>query len=99
VTKKATPRLAKLLDRIERVCANKSELARRLEVSPTHIQKWVTAREYAPGGEITLAMLEWVQAEEAKQKRRPGRVSPRPEPKTQPRKSSYEKPKSGQKKL
>lgn len=96
MTKKPTPRLDKLFNRVLRVCANKSELARRLGVTSSHIQKWVTAREYEPGGEITLAMLEWVQAEEAKQQKSPGRAETRPEPKTRKRKSRNENLKSGQ---
>jgi uncharacterized protein YjcR len=98
VTKKATPRVDSLLDRIEGVCINKAALARSLGVSPTHIKKWITQRKYEPGGEVTLAMLEWVQAEEGKAKRSPGRAATRPEPKTQLRRISHEKPKSGRKK-
>jgi hypothetical protein len=69
VTKKRTPRLNALLDRIERICKNKSALARELGVSRDHIQKWITARQYEPGGEITLHLLEWVGAAEAKQRK------------------------------
>lgn len=95
VTKKSTPRLNKLFARILRVCSNKSELARRLGVTSSHIQKWITAREYEPGGEVTLAMLDWVQAEEAKQTKSPGRALTRPEPKTRKTKAYYDKRKSG----
>ncbi len=94
VTKKATPKLNRLFDRIEQVCSNKSELARSLGVTSTHIQKWITAREYEPGGEITLRLLEWVQAEEAKQTKSPARVRSASGAKTRKRKSSYEKPQS-----
>ena len=95
MTKKATPRLSRLLDRVERVCANKSALARFLGVSSSHIQKWVTARDYEPGGEVTLALLEWVEAAEDQQNESSGRAETQPEPVAQLKKSSYEKPKPG----
>jgi uncharacterized protein (DUF2384 family) len=75
MTKKATPRLTTLLDKVERLCTNKAALARELGVTSTHIQKWVTAREYEPSGEVTLHLLEWVQAAEAQQTKNRGGAS------------------------
>jgi hypothetical protein len=91
VTKKSTPRLDTLLDKVERLCKNKSALARELGVSSQHIQKWVTAREYEPGGEITLQLLEWVSAEEAKQNKNRSRASTPLRRKTRLTKSNHEK--------
>jgi hypothetical protein len=68
-------------------------------VSRPAVSQWIAEDGTAPTAEMTLQLLAWVQAEEAKPPKSPGRASTRPEPKTQPRKSSYEKPKSGQKKL
>jgi transposase-like protein len=98
VTKKSTPLLSRLLDDVERLCSNKAALARRLKVTPSHLQKWITAREYEPGGEITLRLQKWVkEAKEAKQKS-PGSAQTPPEPKAQLSNPSYEKTKSGRKK-
>src|ERR1700722_10125071 len=96
MTKKRTPRLDALLDRVESLCKNKSALARELGVSSSHIQKWITAREYEPGGEITLHLLEWVRAKEARQKEKSRRSvrAPRRQ-KTRSTQSSYEKRKTG----
>ncbi len=58
----------------------KSELAKHMGVPLPNVSQWLSG-DRAPGGETTLRLLAWVQAQEAKQKD-PGRVSPRPEPKT-----------------
>jgi hypothetical protein len=46
----------------------KAELARFLQVPAPRITEWI-AGKYEPGAEVTLSMLEWVQAEEGKQQR------------------------------
>jgi len=97
VTKKS-PRLKRLLDRVARVCENKAALARELGVSSNHIYQWITAREYEPGGETTLHLLEWVEKTERQQKEKSGHALTRPERKTRIRKSTYEKTNSGQQK-
>jgi hypothetical protein len=98
VTKKQTPRINQLLDDIQEVTdqglGTLSDLSEFLGVSRFHLYKWVTAREYEPSGEVTLAMLEWVTAQRDKQKS-PGRASTRPERKARKGKSlSHEKPQS-----
>ena len=98
MTKKATPRLTTLLNKVEALCINKAALARKLGVSPQHIQKWVKAREYEPGGEITLQLDEWVRLEEAKQNKNLLSVSAPRRRKTQSTKISYEKRKSSPRK-
>ncbi|HEX3720634.1 MAG TPA: hypothetical protein VH595_22010 [Verrucomicrobiae bacterium] len=97
MSKKPTPRLHALFDRVERVCQNKSALARLLGVSRDHIQKWITARQYEPGGEVTLALLEWVTAEEAKQKQKAlgSVITTAKSRKAHATKSSYEKRDTG----
>jgi len=97
VTKKRTPRLDALLDRVERLCENKSALAAELGVSRHHVQYWITSRKYEPGGEITLHLLEWATAEEAKQTSRRSAQTPRRR-KARKTHSSYEKRKSGPRK-
>jgi transcriptional regulator with XRE-family HTH domain len=85
--------LASLLARANRIASargKKSELARFLRVPRQRINDWLSGAR-APGGEVTLQLLEWVQAEEAEQTKSPGRAQTRPEPKTQVRKSWYEK--------
>lgn len=77
MVRKRTPRLDALLDKVESLCRNKSALARELGVSRDHVHKWITARQYEPGGEITLRLQEWVRAEEAKHnKNRAGAITP-----------------------
>ena len=89
--------LDKLLKRLLAIFkqrGKKAELADFLKVPRPRVSEWLSgARE--PGGETTLRLLAWVQAEEVKQHKSPGRVVARPEPKTRRRKSSYEKPTSG----
>jgi hypothetical protein len=75
----------------------KTKLAHTMGVSRPAVSQWIAEDGTAPTAEMTLQLLAWVQAEEVKPKS-PGRAETRPEPKTQPWKSSYEKPKSGRKK-
>ncbi len=72
---------------------NKTTLANYLEVPLVRVSQWLSGKR-EPGGEVTLQMLQWVEAEEAKQNKKPERVSPRPGQKTRSRKISYEKSKS-----
>jgi len=89
-------KLASLLARASRITSargKKSELARFLGEPRQRVNDWLSGAR-APGGEVTLQMLEWVQAEEDNQKTSPGRASTRPERKTQFRSSKvYEKTK------
>jgi len=73
---------------------SKANLARRFGVSRQAVNKWLS-NESSPTADMTLRLLEWVQGEEAKQKRSPGRAVTRPEPKAQFSQSKYEKPKPG----
>ncbi|MDB6124740.1 MAG: hypothetical protein JWQ71_3733 [Pedosphaera sp.] len=88
MTKKPTPRLDALLNKVQSACegagnyGRKSELARYLGVSPQFVNNWIVSRAYEPSGEVTLAMLEWVQAKEGKQQKSRGSVSAPPRPKT-----------------
>jgi transcriptional regulator with XRE-family HTH domain len=75
-----------------------ANLARKFRVSPQAVAKWLSGAS-APTAETTLRLLEWVTAEEAKQKKGAGSVSEaRPARKTQTRKSKHEKPSSERKK-
>jgi transcriptional regulator with XRE-family HTH domain len=93
-------KLRALMRQVKRLASPRGEkkaLASRLGISQSKLSDYL-AGVYEPGGDLTLQLLAWVRAKEAKQTKSPGRESPRPEPKTQLRKSSYEKPKSGRKK-
>src|ERR1035441_5485659 len=93
MTDRRPEKLSALLKRVERATVlrgKKSELARWLKTSPQRITDWLSGTR-SPGGEVTLHLLEWVQGEEAKQTKSPGRALTRPERKTQVRKSKYEK--------
>ncbi len=83
-----------LLDRVERLCENKAELARELLVTPHHVHNWLKARRYEPGGEVTLHLLEWATAEEAKQNKAAGDATNITSDKARITKSSYEKSKA-----
>lgn len=72
----------------------KRELAKFLKVSPSRVSEWLAGDYWSPSGEVALAMSEWVETEQAKQKS-PGRVRARPEPKTRKTKALYDKRKSG----
>jgi DNA-binding transcriptional regulator YiaG len=90
--------IAFLLQRLKRALegVRKGDLARSLKVPLPRVSEWLSGR-VMPSGETTLRLLHWVEQQERQPKESPGRVSARPEPKTQPRKSSYEKPKPGRK--
>jgi hypothetical protein len=73
MVRRATPRLDKLIARIRRLTKTpgaKSRLAESLGVSRQHLHSWIRGDEPSePGGETTLHMLEWADAEEAKRKK------------------------------
>ena len=84
--------MANLLDRLNKATSQrgmKSKLAKVMGVPLSNVSQWLSG-EREPGGETTLRLLNWVIATEAKQES-PGGVDAPPEPKTQVRKSSYEK--------
>lgn len=98
MVRKASPLLEKLFSRVSRaakVRGTKAEIALHLGVVPQRLNDWLSGVN-EPGGEITLRLLEWVTAAEAKQtKKRAGSVRARPALKTRNQKSpSNEKPKS-----
>jgi hypothetical protein len=95
VTIRAGDNLKALLDRVKRAATahgKKTELARVLAVSPQRVTNWLSL-DRAPNGEVTLQMLRWVEAEEAKQKRDRDSVSALPRRKTRSTQSPYEKAK------
>jgi transcriptional regulator with XRE-family HTH domain len=67
----------------------KATLARALGVPRQWVNDWLLGK-HEPGGDITLRMLDWVTAEEAK-KKSPGSAQTPPERKTRKMKASYEK--------
>jgi len=84
VTLHNTPQLKALRKRLARatsVRGKKAELARKLRVPMPRVAEWLNG-SVAPGGEITLQLLEWVSAEEAKQQKSPRRVQAQRERKT-----------------
>ncbi|SPE60156.1 hypothetical protein SBV1_3750003 [Verrucomicrobia bacterium] len=92
MTIRAGHKLKLLLNRVARAAAlhgKKSELAKFLGVPRPRISNWLS-QDRAPNGEVTLRMLEWVQAEEANQTKSPGSASTQPEPRTQHRRSANE---------
>lgn len=63
-------RFARLRKRLKAATSQrgkKAELARYLKVPPPRVAEWLSG-VYIPGAETTLQMLEWVTAQEAKQK-------------------------------
>jgi transcriptional regulator with XRE-family HTH domain len=89
-SKSETVKLDGLLKRVKAVTSEhgkKTELASILDVSPARITEWLKG-EKEPGGSTTLALLSWVEREEAKRKS-PGTVTTSSGAKT--RKSLYEK--------
>jgi transcriptional regulator with XRE-family HTH domain len=78
----------------------KAALARRFDVSTAAVSQWLSSKSHiAPKAETTLQLLEWVAAEEAKQKKGAGSAETRPALKTRKSKSTkYEKAKSDQRK-
>jgi transcriptional regulator with XRE-family HTH domain len=84
--------MASLLDRLNEATSQrgmKSKLAKVMGVPLSNVSQWLSG-EREPGGETTLRLLNWVIATEAKLES-PGGVEAPPEPKTQVRKSGYEK--------
>lgn len=85
--KSVTPAFADLLLRLNVATeerGKKSELANFLGVSLPVVSVWLAGKR-EPGGEATLRLLEWVQAQEAKQKSS-DRATTQPEQRTQLRK-------------
>ena len=101
MVKRPTPRLERLLIRVRRLTrprGSKRRLADFLGVAAPRLAEWLNGT-FEPGGETTLQLLEWADAEEAPQKKSAGRVAARPTPKAQVRNSSRnEKPNSGRSK-
>ena len=94
------PSLAELLTRVRQATEAKGEkkkLAAMLNVAPQQLSDWLSGN-YSPGGAVTLQLLAWVQANEAKQKRHPEGAQTPPGLKTQRRSSKHETNTSGQKK-
>jgi transcriptional regulator with XRE-family HTH domain len=93
-------KLESLLARVKSITSLKrgkqTELAAFLKVGKNRVSEWLSLR-HEPGAEITLQILQWVEDEEDQQKQSPSRASTRLRPKTQQRKSMYEKAKSGRK--
>jgi hypothetical protein len=84
-----------LLDRLERACAprgKKAMLAKRLKVTAPQISEWIHGVK-EPGGKITLALLDWVILEEARQQENRGSVETPPRRKTRSPRSHYDKSK------
>jgi transcriptional regulator with XRE-family HTH domain len=97
LTIRAGTKLTALLARINRATAQrgtKTELAKYLGVSRQRVTNWLSL-DSAPNGEITLQMLEWVQAREAKKRKALGSaINTAKSRKTRSTKSSYEKSQS-----
>ncbi|MDB6110907.1 MAG: hypothetical protein JWR69_2657 [Pedosphaera sp.] len=77
MTKRQPVKLLRFLERVNRAAkarGKKTELAGFLDASRQQVNAWLSGAKM-PGGEITLLMLEWVQAEEAKQQETPGGAS------------------------
>jgi transcriptional regulator with XRE-family HTH domain len=92
VTIRAGGNLKALLSRVKRASSargKKTELAKYLGVSHVSVSQWLSGR-FAPNGEVTLQMLAWVLAEEAKQNA-PGGASNTARSKPHVSESSYEK--------
>jgi transcriptional regulator with XRE-family HTH domain len=75
-----------------KIRGSKSRLSKLLGVPRQRISEWLKAKRL-PNGELTLLLLEWVQAEEAQQQSPAGAETPAGQ-KTRSRKSSHEKPKT-----
>ena len=94
MTKSSASKLTQLLARVRILTERrgaKVALAQFLGVPPSSVSEWLKPKPgWSPGGEVTLRLLEWVEAEEGNQKVSPGRALTRPEPETQARKSSNE---------
>jgi DNA-binding transcriptional regulator YdaS (Cro superfamily) len=75
----------------------KTKLAQLFGVTPQAVTQWLSRNsKVTPTAETTLRLLEWVQREEAKPKKRTGSAETRPALKTRNQKAlSHDKPKSG----
>jgi hypothetical protein len=96
VTIRAGDNLKALLARVTRATAargKKTALASFLGIPRQRISNWLSF-DHAPNGEVTLQLLEWVQAEEAQQKKNRGTARTAPRHKTRSTHSSYEKRKT-----
>lgn len=88
------PKMRDLLSRVRALTAGrgrKTLLARDLKVPLPRISEWLSGKN-EPGGEITLRLLQWVLAEEAKQKS-PGSATTPPRAKTRMEKHNGQKSK------
>jgi len=93
--KKPTPRLDKLMHRIQKLTkafGAKANLAKEIGVIPQQLNDWLSGST-EPGGEVTLRLLEWAAEEEAKQKCA-GRGETRPARKAQTKTSKANESKS-----
>jgi transcriptional regulator with XRE-family HTH domain len=100
VTQAQRTKLALLLQRIAAATERtgmKTELANFLGVSRQQLNHWLSG-ERAPGGEVTLQMLEWVGAEEAQQNKSPGSATNTTRAATRHRQTRESKPTSGRRK-
>lgn len=75
----------------------RAALARTFKVTPQAVAEWLSGAS-APTAETTLRLLEWVTAEEAKQKRSAAASHAATARSTRVRKSKHEKPNSDRKK-
>ena len=95
VTERRPSKLLEFLERINRAAVErgkKTELAACIGASRQQVNAWLQG-EKMPGGEVTLRMLDWVQAEEAKQKETLPACNRRQGRKTRSLKSNHEKSK------
>lgn len=79
MVKRPTPRLDSLFARVRRLTAPrgaKGLLADSLGIEASRLSEWLRG-DYEPSGEITLQLLEWVTAAEAKQKEPSGALTPK----------------------
>lgn len=77
MTKRKFNRLKELLQRVRlatRLKGKKTDLAKFLGCPQPRVSEWLAETRF-PGGEVALLMLEWVQAEEAKQQETLGGAS------------------------
>lgn len=90
-------RFARLRKRLKAATSKRgkqTQLARFLKVPPSRVNEWL-AGTYEPGAEIALRMLEWVTAEEAKQKTPASACNTGKGHQTRSRQSTHENLKSG----
>jgi hypothetical protein len=96
VTIRAGENLKALMARANRATSirgKKTELAKFLGARLSHVCDWLSGT-VAPNGEVTLLMLEWVTAEEGKNKSGPGGAINTTRTKTRSTQSTYEKRKT-----